>query len=169
MLEGGHQRAPVRDTGELIGDRLVAARDEQPLRGAERQHEPREHRGKSRTGHRYGDDVHTVEVVVDEEQQRKRAKRRRQSNPMTLLREERVVPGVLPPSEAHQQKRQRPQRVEHPAIHVRAGGVLVKIGAVADREDQEPGEQPQPGGVRRHPRIPIIATTSEPSTRSATG
>ena len=148
-LEVEDQFAPVEQTGEGVGDRLVVRQLEQLLVLPERRREAHEddEQGRGREDHR--EQVQVPEVVADEDPYSDECRDRGhgQEGP-SFDREPAPVPLVDPGRAADEQHRDRPEDVDERSGLVGPCGDLEQVDAVSDRgrEHAKPEHEPEPSG-----------------------
>jgi hypothetical protein len=150
VVERPRQRAAVAQSGQGVGERLVAGRAQHADVLAEGQRQPDHHEHQRRGGETDGEEVEVAERAVDKQLERDGAGgQRRRDQP------QRVGAGAgatrrrrLPGGEGDQEEPGPPSGVEPAARDVRALGHLDEIHRVREPEQQDPAGEQRPGAIQ---------------------
>jgi hypothetical protein len=143
VLEIEHELAPVVETGQCIGDRLLPRQVEEPLVLSEGRGEPQHNHEERRAGEHDREDVQAREVVVDEDPDADERAHRGHGEEWLPLHLE--APGLRlrnPGRGGDEQRRNGPEDVDELTCLV--GAHLEEVDRVCDRgrEETEPQNEP---------------------------
>ena len=150
------QPAPIAESGQGVGERLLAAQPNHPEVVEEDENQPQDQRADAGGAERQGERVNPNPVVVDEHGQSGEAEERRRRQELPAFDPRAEPHRRRPRGDGEEHEREQPPQVEQRPERIRVRRDPEEIRSVGEREageaggDQQPLAPRPPAGHRKH-------------------